>query len=258
MRVASRKKVIYAGRLVTGVLYTMIYPRDSDHVRQEKIRISSAARQRLNQKWAWQKLETLLATNFTAQDYHLVLTYRDNDLPGTRAAAIGRCKRFLVALRKERVAAGGELRYIYTTEGVHGDHRLHHHLVINRMGEADLEQLRRLWRWGSIHLERIDLWGYTELAKYLTKEYAPESRRVGERSWVPSLNLKKPIIENDIVPDNETLQVPPGCIALETETRSNSFGSFTYVKYLLPAEVRQKPIRARTRRRQKNTDVLFI
>ena len=60
----QRKKVIIAGPLVYEAIYPLPNPRDSRAVRQGKKNPTSAAQQRMNQKYQWQKLELVTACNF--------------------------------------------------------------------------------------------------------------------------------------------------------------------------------------------------
>ena len=59
----KRLTQIRAGRLVTAVLYTQATASDEPQVRQAKQKVSSEARQRLNHKASWQKMEQLMAAN---------------------------------------------------------------------------------------------------------------------------------------------------------------------------------------------------
>ena len=120
------------------ILYTAPEPRDSERARADKSRMTTAARQVMNDKTSRNKLEMLMAENFTGRDLFLTLTYRDADLPSKRSAAVKLLRKFLRDLRRHRKARGQELRYIYTTEGKHGAARLHHHLVLNATGR-DIE-----------------------------------------------------------------------------------------------------------------------
>ena len=116
---AKRRKAIRAGRLVSELAYTVAYPHDPEHVRQEKRKMSTKARQRQNIKAACKALELLIAANFTARDLVLTLTYRNKDLPDSRKAAVGNLKKFFRDLRAHRKARGQELKYIYVTESKH-------------------------------------------------------------------------------------------------------------------------------------------
>lgn len=232
----KRRKTIRAGRLVYDCACTMCFPSDAPRARREKKKLTSAARQRMNLRRAAQKLELLLAANFGAGDLVLSLDYRDDALPETREAAGKLMRKFLRQLRQHRRARGGELKYIYVTEGLHGDKRVHHHLVINGTGD-DLETVKSLWPCGDVDLKPLDLYGgYFALAEYLTKEPRNGDRSLnGARCWTPSMNLAKPETECGMIPDSLTLTVPPGAVVLDSDSIRNEFGEFIYLKYLLPA-----------------------
>lgn len=231
----KRRKTIRAGRLVYDCAYTMSYPTDAPRVRKEKRKCSSAARQRMNLKQSARKLELALAANFGTRDLVLTLDYADGSLPADRPEAVLCLKKFLRQLRDVRRKRNGELRYIYVTEGLYGDKRVHHHLVINGT-DADLETLRSLWPYGGVSLARLSLRdGYYALAEYLTKEPRNGDRTLnGARCWTPSKGLRKPEIECSTIPDSLTLSVPPGAVVLDSDSIRNEFGDFVFLKYLLP------------------------
>lgn len=231
---AKRKKIIRAGRLVLGIIYTAPLPNYPDHVRAAKSKTTTAAQQRANMKTSCRKCELLLACNFTGRDIVITLTYRDSDLPADKPAAVRRIRRFIRKLRTAREAAGETLRYIYVTEHKHSEGRWHHHMVLNGTG-ADIDLIRRLWQWGDdIELESLDMYGYEALAQYLTKEPREMRKVVGERMWSQSKGLKRPEIETGWAKDHETLTPPPGVIVLANETQQNEYGCYAYIKYLIP------------------------
>lgn len=128
----------------------------------------------------------------------------------------------------------------------------------------DLEQLKSLWRQGDIHVEtfrmaerRMDertpqrkipsasfddahlvfrtrnVWD--NIASYVVKERRErDSKPVGEHAWNCSRSMKKPLITNEWVEQVEELCIPPGAIELANERASNGFGSYQWVKYILP------------------------
>ena len=247
----QRYKRIQAGRLVREVLWTPTFPSDTPKQRAEKSRHSNAARKAVNQRCAWQKLRMMLAANFDGADIHVVLTYADEYLPRNALEARARMKKFIILLRKQYRAMGRELRYIYNTEHIH-DGRMHHHLVINHIDGGD-EVIRSLWRLGTnIHIGELDEYGYTALAQYLTKEARAGSLSVGARSWVPSLNLKKPDSPPaEWVPENVRLQPPANAYILDREERENEFGRFQFVEYMLPEPPKQQAVRPRHRKKKK-------
>ncbi len=250
----NRLKTRQAGRLVEVVCYTQASPSDRPEERAAKNKISSAARQKLNFRAAWRKLELLLAANFSYRDYFVTLTYSPENLPQNRAAARKCITKYIKRLRVQFGHRGLTLKYIYNTEAV-PDHpgapgRLHHHLVISAI---DPETIKTLWGLGQVNVEPL-LDGandsYEARARYMVKERDPgmEGRRAGQRGWTPSLNLEKPVESSELVPEFVTIQPPPGAYVLEKAADSNYYGSFQYLKYLLPEPPRNKAKKPPARR----------
>lgn len=146
----------------------------------------------MNVHTAQNKLEMLLAANFSEEDLFCTLTYRDDYLPRKLAEAKKRIRAFVKTFRLQRRRKGMELKYVYVTEGRHGDKRYHHHLVISAAGHDDLELIRSLWQYGDVvDVERIAGYEFIEVAKYITKESA-EDRPNGAQMWTRSRNLELP------------------------------------------------------------------
>lgn len=240
---AKRKKVTTAGLLVKAVIYTPPQPRDNDYTRAAKSRMTTAARRAMNARSAQSRLEMVLAANFGGADLFCTLTYRDDCLPQKLKEAKKRIQAFIKAFRLQRRRKGLDLKYVYVTEGRHGDKRYHHHIVINASGLDDLELIRSLWQYGDVvDVERIADYEFVEIAKYITKESA-EDRPNGAQMWTRSRNLEPPELESYFVSDDETLQPPPGAYVLEREEKQNEYGGFSYLKYRLPVE--RKPFHPR-------------
>lgn len=243
----QRFKRIQAGRLVREVLWSAAYPSDTPKARAEKARCSSAARQAINDRCSWEKLKMVLAANFGYNDLVITLTYDDSHLPPNVMEARKRLKRFFGDLRAHRRSRGQELAYVYNIETLHGDGRIHHHLVLNGTGQ-DYELIRSLWVYGTdLEFSRIETWGYEELAKYLTKEPREYGRNcVGDRSWVGSRGLRKPDVQpTEWVNADMRLEPPVNAHVLRTQSLRNEWGSFSYLEYLLPLP--PKPRRTRPR-----------
>jgi len=195
--------------------------------------MTTAAQKAMNDRAARARLEMLMAANYTGRDLFITLTYRDEDLPPTRAEAVDRLRKFIRTFRAQRKKNSQELRYLYTTEEKHGEARLHHHLVINGTG-ADIETIRSLWPYGDItDIEYIGDRGYDVLSMYITKESVP-GRPVGAQMWTPSRNMVKPIVKSCYVPNDTMPAVPLGCHILEKDERVTEFGSYSYIKYKVP------------------------
>lgn len=255
VRMAKRIKTITAGRLVYAVIYTTPTAGDSDRARAQKRKASTAAREKLNARTSFQKLERTLAANFDDGDLFLTLTYDDKHLPEGRGQAVRKVRSFLSKLRAARKARGQPLRYIYVTEGCCPGGRLHHHLVLNATGD-DLEEIRRLWIYGdNVELRPLTFdrtYTYEDLASYLTKEPREWGHpQVGERTWTPSLGLARPEPEAGTMPDYVTLTPPPEAFVLQCEGPvRNGYGEYAWLKYLLPRDGRRKRARRRRRKRE--------
>lgn len=248
-------KQVRAGRLVCAVVYTSPAAGDSPKRRAQKLKASTLARERLNARTSFQKLERKLAANFDDGDLYVTLTYDNMHLPEDRKQAVQKLKVFFDKLRKARKARGQPLMYIYVTEGCCPGGRVHHHVVLNSTGE-DLEELRKLWRYGdNVEVRRLTFdqdHTYEDLASYLTKEPREWGcPKVGERTWTPSNNLAKPDPETETVPDYVTLIAPPGAVVLSNEGPvRNGYGEFTWIKYLLHREPGGRK-KAKRRRKKK-------
>lgn len=228
---AKFKKIIVAGPLVVETVYPAPNPRDTVGVRAGKKRLSSEAQQRMNLKYAWQKLELEIAANFGVKDLFVCLTYDDDHLPATRKEAQEKIRAFWKRLRRVRAKQKKELRYLYVTENKHTAGRWHHHALINATG-MDYAMIRELWGQGGVELTQIRLDGektYESLARYLCKE---QREKVGQRLWSGSLNLRKPDKDCFRVTDDTTVEAPDGAeVLIQAETKTE-YAHFKYIKYL--------------------------
>lgn len=252
---AKTLKQVRCGRLVQAVVYTTPTNGDSPKARAQKQKASTAARERLNARTSFQKLERCLADNFDNGDLFLTGSFDDKYLPEDRTGAMKRTRSFLGKLRAARKVRGQPLHYIYVVEGCYPGGRLHIHIVTNSTGD-DFEEIGRLWSYGNIELQRLTFdreQTYEDLASYLTKEPREWGHpHVGERTWVPSLGLVKSVPETAAVPDLLTLTAPPEALVVSKEGPiTNGFGEWCWIKYLLPYNPSHRRPRTRRRRRKK-------
>ena len=242
-----------AGRLVCAVVYTTPTAGETARARGQKLRASAAAREKLNARTSFQKLERVLAANFDTGDLFVTLTYDDQHLPDCRDAAVRRMRSFLSRFRALRRSRGEETRYVYITEGCYPGGRLHHHMVLNSTGQ-DVEDLRKAWRCGQdVEVIRLTIdraHSYEDLASYLTKEPREWGHpHVGERTWTPALHLRQPEPETERVPDYVTLAAPPEAEVLANEGPiRNGYGEYAWIKYLLPPTDTNSRRKAKRRR----------
>ena len=256
----KRKHIRRAGRVVTGVVYSVATLQDGPRQRAEKVQMTSAAREAINLRYSWEKLELSLAGNFGRRDLFITLTYSDACLPLTRAEAVKRIKRFLTRLRGRRKGRGQCLKYIYVTEQLSSEGgRLHHHLVINGTGD-DYAEICELWSEGIVEIEPLDVAdGYEALAKYMTKEPREVGKvDVGARTWTPSLGLNKPEVDKGEVDDNMVLAAPPGAVYLKPPVSfRGEYSEYCYVKYLLPERNEKEEDKPPARWEKRKRNVLY-
>lgn len=239
------KKIIVAGPLVIETIYPAVPSRGSDKARAAKRKLSSAAQQRMNMIYSFQKLELVLAANFVKGDLVCTLTYDDLHLPANRKAADAKLKYFRAKLAAERRKNGHELVMVWNTEHKHGEGRYHHHVIINSTGN-DYELILKLWGQGEVEIKplRVDAEkNYGSLAAYMCKE-RPE--KVGQRCWSYTRNAKKPEMETFRVDDDTQLQPPKGSVVIKEASEKTMYGSYKWLKYIVP-----QPYKHRAKRRRK-------
>lgn len=239
------KKIIVAGSLVLEAVYPAINGKDAPKARQAKRKVSSEAQQRMNQKHSYQKLELMLAANFTRGDLIVTFTYDDDHLPGSRRQAEGKLKYFRAKLAAARRQRGAELRMIWCTEHRHGDGRWHHHAAINATGD-DFDEILRLWAQGEVEITKLRAdkeKNYESLARYMAKE---EREKLGQRCWSYTRSCRKPEVEVMRVEADTPLNPPKGALVFEQASERTQYGSYQYIKYLAA-----KPPRKRSRRRRR-------
>lgn len=194
-------------------------------------------RQMKNDVKAAHRFKRILAANFRTSDAVVTLTYDDKNIPKTAEIANKkRLKPFINKLRKEYQLLGETLRYAYVTEGYHGDHRLHHHIILPNIPELP-ELVETLWsKNGKVtDLSKLGAKGVEGWAMYLTKEPRKTGRRyVGQRMWTTSLNMSKPVVSTYEVTDDYTYDLPFGAVILDN--RSSTCGWYTaqYISYYEP------------------------
>lgn len=229
----ERRKIIVAGNYVRCIQYSTTYAPELRGSRAPKLEISSVAQEAMNLKHSWQKLKALIAANFSPGDLVISLTYRDADLPQRREDAEKQLKAFIRRLRAAR--AGKPLKYIYVTERGHSSNRLHHHIIVNRVGD-EFALIRELWSRNADIVDFSFIWrkGYDGWARYLSKEPRENGRRyVGERMWRQSLGLAKPKVFAGWVPAGSRLEPPPGAMEIDRQTRHNGYGEYNYLEYVI-------------------------
>jgi hypothetical protein len=169
--------------------------------RSDKVKPTPEEQKKINDKLAEKKLRRLINENFSAGDYHLVLSYQKKKGEPNRDPEDMKedIRKFLRTLRKEYKLQGQDLKYIHVAEvGQRGAR--HHHLILNAIPP---DTIQGCWPHGRIHINPLDFSGnYRELASYLVKQTSKllktEAELQGKR-WNSSKNLRHPEPEKRII-----------------------------------------------------------
>lgn len=157
--------------------------------RKKKEKPTEEAVRKYNERQRADRVQMLIAANFSPGDYWTTLTYRREERPESEEEANSNMQRFIRRLRSKLRKCGIELKYIYTTEiGSRGG--VHHHILLQRIPEVT-ELTRELWIYG--HEDFKPLYeenAYRQLAEYIVKKESKE--RVAGTTYHPSRNLTKP------------------------------------------------------------------
>jgi len=235
----KEKRVIFqAGRLWYAKQYTPLHGASPPGEKRERQRYSTRVREAINFRTSYEKLWLILECNFKWNDLFVTVGYCDEKLPKTKEAAERRLNCFIRALREDRRSKGQELVYVRVTEGYHSDGRLHHHLILNAVGD-DFETIRRLWAKNGTDVD-FELYCRKDPvahAKYITKEPREKGRRhVGDRIWRVSRNCRRPTIIKEDVNAGSRLYAPAGAHIQSTNEEINTFGRFQYIRAILNAD----------------------
>lgn len=256
---AQTYTIISAGAIQKRSLSSRCSRNDGPTQRAAKHSATSAAQRRMNTKNAAENLELLLAANFPTAGSALVvvLTFDDKHLAKCR----GDVNKALTAFRRKlndlrRRAGLPELVMFWSIEVLtSASGRWHVHAVVNNTGD-DYAMIRDAWKWGSdIDIKPLrvdDEKNHATLARYMTKE----AREVQDWTARPNLlsyshtrNVKKPVRETYVVPDDFTIDVPEDAVILAEETGSTVFAGWHVVKYRLPYAAHPPKPKRRKRKR---------
>ena len=170
----------------------------------EQIEAKKKKMQTHNELEAIKELDRILQANFTEDDQHVVLTYRDDCIPTVEENRkilnnfLSRTRRFF---KKNKC----EFKYVIATEW--NAKRIHHHIVCNSIPGVNMaKEIMRLWGNGGAHLTPLyEDKNYKGLSEYLVKETKKTFRdddNPYKQRYSCSRNLLRPEPEVKIVHAN--------------------------------------------------------
>lgn len=169
--------------------------------RQKKRKQTKEEIAKQNERLAVQKLRRKINTNFGADDYHIILTYRPEERPDPGGAR-KELARFFRNLKSRYHKHGDELKYVVVTE--YKKTAIHHHLIINSSDKFNaVAAVRECWPRGRPKFVPLDDEGdYRRLAEYFVKETAESFRspdNPNKKRYSCSRNLKEPKVSERII-----------------------------------------------------------
>lgn len=247
-----RVRTIRSGDQIECECYPIHKP-GSGSRRRRKEAGTSEAQEAVNRRNVARQITRYLNANFTAADIHITATYADGQLPTTEkdaqrelAAYMRRLRRLFARMQRQgRISQSAEFKYLYVSEYASRDGepvRIHHHIVCNL---PDRDAAESCWRAGRANADRLqpDRYGFTALAKYLTK--APRNKR----KWDKSRNLRPPrvTVADKKLSRRQMLRIAeaadteakaiftrlyPGCEYLDCEVRRSEWvqGAYIYAR----------------------------
>lgn len=181
-----RTRTIKAGPRLEVEIYPIFGREDTGRARAARQNVTPDAVQRLNEERSKRKLVQLADANFTDQDIHLTLTYRQAPKYDQAQKDV---KNFLRAVKRKREQRGmSPLKYIYTIEGDDDGKRERIHIHMLMSGGIDRQELEAIWAKGYANADRLqpNENGLEAIARYITKQ------QKNRRKWCRSRNLKQP------------------------------------------------------------------
>lgn len=191
-RMGYRTKTTKAGPRLEAEVYPLFGREARGKLREAKRNMTPVKQQRLNAERSERHFILLADGNFTENDIHLTLTWKDAP---TEERARKDIRNFLTKVKRLRLKYGlGALKYLGMIEGNEGEGktRLHVHLLMN--GGIDRETLEKLWGKGYANADRLapDENGLEAVARYIVKQRRGGSENGGRKKWLASRNLKQP------------------------------------------------------------------
>ena len=181
-----RTRTTKAGKRLEVEVYPLFGREQTGRARAAKANVTRETQARLNLERSKRRFVNLCEANFTENDIHLTLTYKDAP---TYSQAKKDLRNFLLKVKRRREQMGlSELKYAGTIEGNDDGkrERIHMHLLMS--GGIEREELEKIWQKGYANADRLrpDENGIEGIARYIVKQQR------NRRKWFASRNLKKP------------------------------------------------------------------
>lgn len=157
--------------------------------RTKKVKESTPAQKRLNNKKAQRHFVRKVHLNFTQKDLYIDLTYDGENIPTSRDRILRDIQNYVKRLKRARRKLGitEPLKYIYVISNIDNNGnkvRYHIHMIINSM---DRDTAEKTWGKGRANTDRLQYneYGVEGKSLYMARQAS------GEKAWGSSANLKQ-------------------------------------------------------------------
>ncbi|MBR4543532.1 MAG: hypothetical protein IKO53_04900 [Lachnospiraceae bacterium] len=199
------------------------YGQNRQYYRSSAENTTTEAQEKINDKIKVERFSILANANFVEDDYFLTFTYRRENRPASVEEAKDQWTKFLRKLRAQYKKEGAELKYLWCLEYKNAVY--HFHMLCNNAVNSKV--FRKLWDFGSVHIENLDGRDYHSVGEYMMKEQyldKPEKTK-SRRCYGSSKNLYRPEPEIKVLDgDNWNEQPEPDAgYQIDNESVENGF-----------------------------------
>lgn len=175
---------------------------------------TTKSQEEINNKNAVDSLRLSILENFETGDWFYTFSYKKEPPPTESKRLLGNFRQRLMRHCKK---IGAVFKYIFVTECTPKIHRIHHHAMIKIEGNIKKEEMwqviKNLWKHGFVKArpyggEPDDA---ERIAKYMIKKNVNAfftEPKIFKKRWYSSNNLKKPVIEKEIIHRQRWLKEP--------------------------------------------------
>jgi len=224
-----RVRTIRSGNVTEVEAYPIF--KDYREVRAARSKITQEVQANLNDRNAKKHFVRLVNTNFVKDDWHVTLTYNNEQKLPDEVEALNHIQNYF--RRVKDYCKKNELqnpKYLYVIEFADGDgwrKRIHHHIMLSGFVPRDV--VRDKWKFGRVSCAELEPEnGSLEgLARYITKQF---NRTKQSKRWQSSRNLKKPTVTTS---DNKLSKRQIEVLASDVENHAGALFTKLYPNLVL-------------------------
>lgn len=183
--------------------------------RSKSIKATSDTVKKINEIHSIENCQAMLEMNFKPGDWHIALTYNDDNYIADKDTVMKRARQFVEKLRRWCRKHDIELKYLTMDERGVKSKRWHHHFVLP--AEIPIQVIRDVWKYGFVRLLNClyedNEKGFHDLAAYYVDKTKggrkEDDRQPRERRYRFSRNCVKPKVTYEAMYSHSWTDKPP-------------------------------------------------